>query len=396
MKNLNVLMAFALALVLLFGCAAVSKPKETTQGPPQDVVPGSTPSVQTPGVAKLDMAILIAQTRILASGGTYAAPYLRQMGDMAVYRKDNSRFFTYDFASSKETEVPLTYDYDADYSVAGQRAYLTPAPSNTVIYIATNSKAGKPVGDMFLVGADGSRLVRLKASDILVSLASAYPAAGDAQFASLSMSFNGNRGAYLASVTDKGGNKLDQVIGTTDRSSYNLLTMPDKYPAEGEPLISANGERILFKDGSSDLFASDFAGTQIVKLSSSAGAFAVSGDGKVVAFFKKSDDSNGKAGLYSSNADGTSMAQLVASTQIGDITSIALNGDGSELLFTGKEAGAKGHQAYHYAQTKVLTRLTDFSGTALLDQLSASADLKKMLFIYAGEGSKGTLYYAER
>lgn len=395
MKNANALAVLLLALILLAGCAAVSKPREGSGGPLPNIVPEPTPQVQPPSVSGLDTAFLPASLRVLASGGNYAYPYLRPTGDLAVYRKDDSRFLAYDFSSSKETEVPLTYDYDADYSVKGRRAYVTSAPSNLVIYTASNSKAGRPVGDMFLVGADGSRLARVKASDVLQTLVSSYPGAGSVQFASLSVSFNGNRGAYLAAVTDKEGNTLDTVIGATDRSSYTLLTKPNQFSAEGEPVISANGERIIFKDGSSDLYASDFEGTSVVKISTAAGAFAVSGDGKLVAFYKTSDDAGGKAGLYSASADGGAMAMLIAAGQMGDITSISASGDGSELLFSGKDPSRKGPELYHYGSNKVITRITDFGG-ASLGQLSASADLKKILFIAKGTDGKGTLYYAER
>ena len=394
MRKLMVFAVLSIALLLLAGCLAVSKPKEGTQGPLQDVVSEPTPNVPSPSAANLDLAVSLASYRILGTGD-YASPYLRPTGDVAVYRQDDRRFLIYDLAASKETEVLLTYDYDADYSVKGRRAYVTSTPSNTVLYTASNSRNGMPVGDMFLVGTDGSRLTRVKASEVLSPLISSYPGAADAQFSSLSMGFNGNRGAYLASVRDAAGNALDSVIGVTDRSIYKLLTMPNQFAAEGAPVISANGERIMFKNGASQLYSSDFDGLQVAQISSSAGAFAASGDGKLAFFYKASDNAEGGPGLYSANADGTGAKMLVSSGQIGDISGIAASGDGTEVLFAGTEKGRNAPEIYHQGANGVLTRITDLNGPSL-GELSASADLKNILYITTSTDGTDTLYYAER
>jgi len=396
MKNANALATILLALLLLSGCAVVAKPKAGTEGPVQNVVADNAPNVQTPPAAKLDIAYLPVSSSAIATGADYAYPYISSDGSLIAYSKDNSRFFAYDVAGAKETEVPLTYDYDANYKVSGKRAFATPAPSKQILYIATNNKAGQPIGDLFVVGADGSRLMRVKASEALAGPRASYAGAEDMQFNSLAASSTAERQVYLVNVYGKAGALLDAVLVSSDRSTYSLLTKPGQFAAEGEPMMSADGTRIIFKDGASVLYASDFAGTSMAKISSSASAAAVSGDGKTVAFFKDTSDSSGLGGLYFAAADGGSANMLLRSDQLGAITAIALNSDGSEVLFIGWEPSRKGPEIYHYStSTAVLTRLTDFNGP-VLRQLSASADLGKMAFIYMGADGKGAVHYAAR
>jgi len=383
------------AFLMLAGCTVVTAPVEG-QEVPGTVITEPTPELETPGVETLDIAYVPALLKEVAGGEqNYAVPTMSPEGERVVYRENWQKFKVYELDTDNELEVPLTYDYDAEYDVGEGRAYLT-APTSLVFYVAFNEKAGEAVGDLFLVGSDGSKLVRIKASEVLKIMGTAYAGADRVEFASISISSSGEKGAFLADAWTVDGNPLDQVIGITDRSAYVMLTQPNQFADEGVPVISANGERVIFKDGNSDLYVSDFSGQTIVKLSSSAGLGAISGNGEVVAFVKEIADASGEPGLFSISTDGSTTSALVGNTQISGITGVAVNNDGSEIAFTGTEADRDGPELYVFSASRgVLMRLTNFGGSAGLKDLAGTPDLSRLAFV-AQTDEGNSVYVATR